>query len=181
MKRVNEVIIVEGKHDIARLKAFLDADIIETKGSSLPDSTINLIKELESQGREFLILTDPDYPGEQIRNKLLKIIPNARQAFIPKERARTSKKVGIEHANEEDIIEAISNNITYKEDSMTLSWLDYLDLNLSGKNQSKENRKKLGQKLHIGEANSKTLYKRLNMLGISKEELKKILEEIRNG
>ena len=175
MNRIEEIIIVEGIHDIAHLKQFLDADFIKTDGSSLPEETKQEILSLKEKGKEFIILTDPDYPGEKIRKQLLELIPNAKQAFVRKEKARTSKKVGVEHADKEEILEALENCVTYHEKTNSLSWNEYIELGLSGRKESAKLREKVGFTLHLGFANSKTFYKRLNMLDITKEELEKII------
>ena len=94
MIKIKEVIIVEGQHDIDKMSKYFIADYIKTEGSSLPQVVIDEINFYKNQGREFIIITDPDFPGTQIRNKLLEIIPNSKQAFVRKENARTAKKVG---------------------------------------------------------------------------------------
>ena len=56
MRKVNEIIIVEGKHDIAFLKSFIEADFIETSGTSIPSSTLKLINTYKEQGRNLQYL-----------------------------------------------------------------------------------------------------------------------------
>ena len=63
------VIVVEGKTDVQRLQNIIDADYVICNGSAISQETIDLIKEL-SKVRKVIILTDPDYPGTQIRNKI---------------------------------------------------------------------------------------------------------------
>lgn len=59
---IKEVIIVEGKSDIARVKLAVDADMIATGGLGLSRDTIH---EIESayHTRGIIIFTDPDGPG----------------------------------------------------------------------------------------------------------------------
>ena len=181
MIKIEEVIIVEGVHDIAHLKTFINADFVETGGSSLPKSTQEFLLQLKSEGRNFIILTDPDFPGEKIRKQLLELLPDAKQAFVRKEKARTAKKVGVEHASKEEILSALENCVTYSEKSDLISWSEYIDLGVSGKKNSAYLRKRLGDELHIGEANSKTFFSRLNMLNIDKDKLMALIEEINHG
>ncbi|MGN1405203.1 MAG: DUF4093 domain-containing protein, partial [Erysipelotrichaceae bacterium] len=106
-----------------------------------------------------------------IRRKLNYSIKGLKNAFVLKEDARTSKKVGIEHASKEILEEALSNLITYTESKETLSYNDFLDLGLSGRENSAELRDKLNRRYHLGKCNGKTLFKRLNMLGLGREEI----------
>ena len=61
MKRINEIVVVEGKTDSQLLKELYDVDTIETHGLGLDDKTLELIKEA-SNTRGVIVLTDPDYP-----------------------------------------------------------------------------------------------------------------------
>ena len=67
--KINEVIIVEGKTDTQVLKSFLDVDTIETGGSGLNQKTLDYIKTT-SLTRDIIVMTDPDFPGKQIRDKI---------------------------------------------------------------------------------------------------------------
>lgn len=176
--RIKEILIVEGKNDTNRLKSFFDCDTIETHGSQLSNRTLRMI-EIANQKRGVIIFTDPDFPGEKIRNIINQKVKGCKNAFIDKKKARTSKKVGIEHASREDLMESLSHLMTYTEEfNETLTWNEFLDLGLSGKSDCSNKRRILEEYLHIGKSNAKTLYKRLNMIQITKEECKKILEEI---
>jgi ribonuclease M5 len=52
-----------------------------------------------------------------------------------------------------------------------LSWSDYLSLNLNNKSK----RKMITDKLKISESNHKQLFKRLNMMNMDINEIKKIM------
>lgn len=175
--KIKEVIVVEGKNDSNVLKSFFECDTIETHGTCLSEYTLQLIKKAKDI-RGVIIFTDPDSPGEKIRNEINQRINGCKNAFIPKELSRTDKKVGIEHASKKDLEEALKTCMTFDssiERKITLQ--DFMDLHLSGYPESKVLRKKVGYKLKIGESNAKTLCNRCNMLGVKKEELEKILEE----
>ncbi|MDR3215252.1 MAG: ribonuclease M5 [Bacilli bacterium] len=174
--KINEVIVVEGYHDMQHLKNFIDADIIVTNGSALNEDTISLIKKA-NETRGVIIFTDPDYPGEKIRDTIVKRIGNTKHAFLKKEDAIDihKHKVGIEHASPLLIKEALSNTITFNINDNTLTWHDYLSLNLSG---NKQKRLKLCNYLNIGPCNNKTLYHRLNMINLNKDKIFKIMEVI---
>ena len=74
---IQEVIVVEGKSDIARLRQSVDADVIATEGFCLRKDVLKEIA-LAYKQRGIIILTDPDSAGERIRAFLAKRFPNAR-------------------------------------------------------------------------------------------------------
>lgn len=176
--KLNEVIVVEGKHDSQKLQSFFDVDTIETNGLHLSSEKIQFIRELHEK-RGVILFLDPDSAGERIRNRLNTAIPNLKNAFIDKTKCRTSKKVGIEHANQEDLEAALSNVISYGDKiEDTLRYDEYLALGFQGQEHSRALRKKVGNLLFLGECNAKTLFKRLNMYQINYEALSKIVEEL---
>ena len=172
---IKEVIVVEGKNDTKRLKEFFDVETIETHGLGLDKETIEYIKKVNEK-RGIILFLDPDIPGEKIRNKLNNEIPNLKNAFVLKQDARTNKKVGIEHASKQILEEALDNLVTYKDMQESLSKQDYFKLGLSGLSDSASKRDKLSKYYHLGKCNSKTMYKRLNMLGITYKDIENILK-----
>ena len=76
------------------LKSFLDADIVITNGSEVSHETLEFIKEANKR-QGVIILTDPDYPGLQIRNKINSYTTGCKNAFVEKSKAIKGKKVGI--------------------------------------------------------------------------------------
>lgn len=179
MKKIQQVIVVEGKNDTKNLKQYFDCDTIETHGTHLGKDVLDQIKE-ENKRRGIIIFTDPDTPGNTIRNKINEEIPNCLNAFVNKKNARTEKKVGIEHASKEVLEEALENLVNFEEATGTLTTNDLYEMHLLGQSNSKELREKLAERLHLGTCNAKTLLKRLNHLDITKEELKKEVHEKTN-
>ena len=175
MISINEVIIVEGKHDVSFLKTFLDASFIVTEGTSIPSSTIDLINAYKASGKQFIILTDPDYPGTYIRNKLLQIIPDAKVGFVDKEKAKTSKKVGIEHSDEQTIMETLRNLVTISKNCVNISRSDLYEIGLFGNENSQKIRNMVCTTLKIGKCNFNSFFQRINSLGITKEQLMNII------
>ena len=171
---IKEVIVVEGVNDTKRLKEFFEVETIETHGLGLDEKTIDLIRKINEK-RGVILFLDPDTPGEKIRHKINALIPGLKNAFVMKEDARTSKKVGIEHADKQVLQEALENLVTYGEKESTLSLEEYDELGLRGRSDSASRREKVAAYFHLGRCNGKTLYKRLNMAMISYEEIKKIL------
>ena len=171
---IKEVIVVEGVNDTKRLKSFFDVDTIETHGLGLNKSTIELIKEINSK-RGVILFLDPDTPGEKIRNRLNSEIPNLKNAFVLKEDARTSKKVGVEHASKQILEEALNNLVTYAECKESLSEDEFYELGLKGNENSINKRDLVSKTFHLGKCNGKTMFKRINMLGLTYDDIKKIL------
>ena len=173
MKRINEIIVVEGKTDSTILKELFDVDTIETHGLALDQKTLDLIKSM-SQKRGIIVLTDPDYPGMKIRNQINEYVGHCQNAFVEKKDAIGKKKVGIAEARKEAIIEALENVVTFSKDEESISWNEFLSLDIVG---HKEKRLKVYELFHLGYGNVKTLFKRLNMAGITKTMIEKELEK----
>ncbi len=171
---IREVIVVEGENDVKHLKSFMDVDAISVSGLGITKETIEMIKALNEK-RGVIVFCDPDHPGEKIRAKINEAIPGLKNAFINKKDARTSKKVGVEHATKEKILEALDNLVTYKENECTISESDMVELGLVG---DKRLRDKVSAYYHLGEPNVKTMRKRLNMLEVKKEEVQKTICKI---
>ena len=80
----NEVLVVEGKNDKARILAiFPNLEVIITNGSEISDKTLEMIEEL-SKNNKIILFLDPDFPGERIRNKILERVPKCENVFIKK-------------------------------------------------------------------------------------------------
>lgn len=175
----NEVVVVEGKNDKARLLAiFPNLNVITTNGSEISEDTLELIKKM-SLNHPIILFLDPDYPGERIRSKILEKVPNSKHVFIEKSKAIDYKKhkVGVEHATKKDIIEALEHSLTYKKDLETITFGQLFELGLLGGNKSQLKRIYLSKKLHLGSPNGKTLLKRLNALSLTSEEVREILND----
>ncbi len=171
---IKELIVVEGINDTKRLQSYFDVETIETHGLGLKKEIIELIKKANEK-RGVILFLDPDIPGEKIRRRLNDEIPGLKNAFILKEDGRTKKKVGIEHASKEVLEEALQNLVTYTDSRQSLSLEEFYELGLAGADDSASRREKVYRRFHLGKCNGKTLFKRLNMLGIEKAEIEKIL------
>lgn len=176
MMEIKEVIVVEGKNDSNTLRSYFNCDTIETHGTHLSEATLAMIQKARDT-RGVIIFTDPDAPGEKIRSIINQKINGCKNAFIAKEDAKTSKKVGIEHASKQDLENALSTCITYDQGvEKNIQLQDLIELRLSGYPESKQLRLQAGKKLHIGHCNAKTFCQRCNMLKITREELEKVMK-----
>lgn len=173
---IKEVIVVEGKADTSRLKEiFPDIYTIETGGSAIDESTIELIRHAQ-QTRGVIILTDPDYPGMRIRSIINERVPGCKNAYIEREKAVDAKKhkIGVEHCCAEDIIEALKDLTVVNDEPTTVNYSDLMDLGYVGKPYSQDLRTKASIQLKLGYNNAKQFYRKVQMFNISYETLKDI-------
>ena len=172
--KVKEVIVVEGKNDTKRLKSFLDCETIETQGLALNKKTLSYIKEV-SQRRGVILLLDPDGPGNKIRARINEAIPGLKNAFVDQNKAHGKRKIGIEHASKEAILEALDHLISYQIDHQSISLKDFNALGLNGREDAFKRRKIVSAYFHLGDCNAKTCFKRLNLLGLSLQDVEEVL------
>lgn len=179
MKKIKEVLVVEGKNDTKNLKQYFDCDTIETNGTHLGKEVLMRIKK-EKERRGIIIFTDPDTPGNTIRNKINEEIPGCLNAFVNKKNARTEKKVGIEHASQEALEEALENLVSFEQSKGTLTTNDLYELGLLGSDNAKEKREQISEKLHLGTCGAKTFLKRINHLGWDRKQFEEELHDKTN-
>ena len=175
--KFNEIVVVEGLHDLERLKKiFPDMDILITNGSEIEENLPTIIEA--SKKRDIILFLDPDYPGERIRKRIQQVIPNAKHAFLKKDLAisKNKKKVGIEHAKDSDLIDALNNYLTPVESTNLVTYLDLYNLGLFGNKYSQKLRDKVCEKLNLGHTNGKTFLKRINMFNITIKEVENALK-----
>lgn len=166
-KHIKEILVVEGKNDTNRLKQFFDCDTIETGGDQVSAETLGRIAQAQ-KSRGVIVFTDPDRPGEHIRSVISRKIPGVKHAFIEKAKAKTDKKVGVEHAEKKDLEESLTNCVTFMPETHTLDWDDFIDFGLVGNASRRES---VCQHFHVGKCNAKTAFKRLNQIGITGQEI----------
>lgn len=173
---IKEVIVVEGKDDVAAVKRAVDCEIITTDGHHFPKDLFKRIKKAQEE-KGVIVLTDPDYAGEKIRKAINKAVPGVKNAFLPRDLSIKNEDIGIENAKPEDIIEALKNaKAVYESPRVEFSFQDLVEYGIVGPG-SKDLRIFLGKELSIGYANGKQFLKRLNNYNIEREQLEeKILK-----
>ena len=163
---IKEVLVVEGRSDVARIRAsHIDVDMITTDGFNL---------------KPHIILTDPDRAGEQIRKFLTDRFPKAKHAFIPRKDAIANNDLGVEQASPEAIRLALSKVrcATY-EPQETFTMQDIAAAGLNGTPDAADRRAEVGAILGIGYGNAKQFLKRLNHYGVTRDEWDDALRQIR--
>ena len=191
MRKIKEVIVVEGRYDKNTLAQVVDATVVETGGFSVFNDREKLafLRRL-AEKRGLILLTDPDGAGFVIRNHLKGAIPRQqlKQAYVPdiagKERRKRHPgkegKLGVEGMRPEVLLEAlrragatIDEKSTVKGKSITKA--DLYDLGLIGPD-SVEKRKALCKGLELPEhLSANALVEVLNLL-MSREELEKLFQ-----
>ncbi len=176
---IKEVIIVEGKDDMAAIKQAVEAEIIATHGYAISKDIYKRI-ETAYKTKGIIIFTDPDYAGENIRRKLSERFPKCKQAYLSQDEAREGENIGIENAEPKSIIRALRKAKAAEQVKRTEFTMN--DLNkwfLAGNENASQNRAKLGQELGIGYGNAKTFLSRLNNFNINREEFEKAAKSVK--
>lgn len=174
-KKIDGIIVVEGKTDVAFLNEFIEAEFVITNGSEIPEETIDYLKK-SCENRDIFVLTDPDSPGKRIRDILDGNIKGLHHCFVEKEKSIKGGKVGVAESTKEEVIHALENAFkTEIKPRGNLIMADLQKLNLAGSADAENNRQKISKKLRLGYGNAKTFLKRLNNNGITIEELKSLL------
>ena len=190
MRRIKEVIVVEGRYDKNALSQVVDAVIIETHGFGVfnDKERLALLRRLAAE-KGLILLTDSDGAGFVIRNFLKGAIPKEqmKQAYIPdvygKERRKAAPgkegKLGVEGMPPAVLLEALERAGAAFEDGTAagpadpLTKADFYALGLSGGRDSGARRAALLKRLGLPErmtANAmleavNLLYRREDFLG----------------
>ncbi len=176
---IQEVIIVEGRDDTRRLKEVVQCETIETNGSAINETVMGEIAVALST-RGAIVLTDPDYPGKQIRHKIRKRFPDIKEAFVDRRQAKSNKgKFGVEHADDREILRALSIVLSNAPNAPDIySAKDMNHYKLSGHPRSKKLRESVCTSLGIEYSNGKELRNKLNRYQIPIDTLEAILEKV---
>jgi ribonuclease M5 len=173
---IQEVIVVEGKDDVSAVKHAVDCQIIVTSGFGYPEDLFDRIREAQKRCG-VIILTDPDYAGERIRNEIAKEVPGCKHAFIPRELATRKGNIGVENASAEVIREALKTCRTERDGVDRYTQSDMVRYGLCGGKGSKDLRIRIGRILGLGYGNTLQFMRRLNHFDISQEELQAAIKE----
>jgi len=175
---IREVIVVEGKSDVAAIRRSVEADCLITGGFSLTPELIGQI-EAAYKRRGIIILTDPDSAGERIRTFLRKRFPQAGHAFIPRAEAiGEDGRIGVEKADPAQIRAALEK-VRVAEITVINEFgvADLVDAGIAGGAAATMKRAFLGAELGLGWANAKTFLHRLNTYGVNRREFEAALEK----
>lgn len=192
MRRIREVIVVEGRYDKNALKQVVDAVVVETKGFGVFNDRerLALLRRLAAE-RGLILLTDSDGAGFVIRNFLKGAIPKSqlKQAYIPdvpgKERRKAAPgregKLGVEGMPPRVLLEALERaGATFEDggpvpDRQSVTKADFYDLGLTGGPDSAAKRAALLKKLGLPERmTANALLEAVNLLYGREEFLREV-------
>lgn len=166
---IKEAIVVEGRDDTAALRPVTDALIIETHGFGIKKETWQLLEKAYRE-KGLIILTDPDFSGEEIRRRLTEKFPESKHSYMPRKKATKKGDIGVENASPEDIAEALSKVCTIsRKEAAEFTQRDLDRAGLSGRPDSKDRRRRVGDLLGIGYGNSGAFLKKLNSFGVTRD------------
>lgn len=169
---MNPVIVVEGTTDFTKIKQVGYKYCVKTCGFCVSRETISFLKTV-ANNRKIVLLFDPDGPGRNIAKKVKEQIPEA--VILDPFKASESKrhgKVGIAYISIDKLKEALKDFPFDNNEEKTLSLLDLQELGLAG---NKARRIRIANYYNISSSSLNSLLDSLNMLCISKEELKGVI------
>ncbi|MCL6516622.1 DUF4093 domain-containing protein [Alicyclobacillus sp.] len=170
--RVREIVVVEGWHDKQAVDRAVDADVFVLGGDRVAARTIDELRRASAH-RGVILLTDPDGPGERIRGRIDRAVPNCKHAQIPRRLAIGHGRVGIEYADPQAIRNAILAARPTEDAPGRAPEFQLEDLAAAGLTRHPDaarRRRLVGERLGIGYANAKAFLKKLNALGVTRAE-----------
>ncbi len=197
MKKIREVIVVEGRYDKNALCQVVDATVVTLGGFSVFNDREKLafLRRL-AEKRGLIVLTDSDGAGFVLRNYLRGALPRDRvkQAYIPDIRGKEKRKrapgkegkLGVEGMSPQVLLESLRRaGATFEgEDapaapaSAPITKTDLFLLGLSGRPDSAARRSALLARLDLPEhLTANGLLEALNLL-FGREELETVLREM---
>ncbi|MBQ9493464.1 MAG: DUF4093 domain-containing protein [Oscillibacter sp.] len=200
MRRIAEVIVVEGKYDKNTLSQAVDASVVTLEGfAAFHDrEKLSFLHRL-AEKRGLIVLTDSDGAGFVLRNFLKGALPPERvkHAYIPdihgKERRKRTPgregKLGVEGMRPEILLDALRRaGATFLDESprekpeeapITIS--DFFAWGLTGAPDSAERRRALLKRLSLPEKlSTHALLDALNLL-YGRERFREVLRAFKRG
>lgn len=195
MKRVKEVIVVEGRYDKNTVSQVVDATVVTLGGFAVfhDKEKLAFLRRL-AEKRGLILLTDSDGAGFVLRNYLKGALPKdkVKQAYIPdvkgkerrKRRGGKEGKLGVEGMPPAVLLEALRRcGATFEDGSAppdrrdAITKADLFALGLSGGEGSAEKRRRLLKRLDLPEhLTANAMVEALNLL-FDREELAALLAE----
>ena len=196
MRKIKEVIVVEGRYDKNTLSQIVDATVVTVGGFSVFNDKEKLafLRRLANE-RGLIVLTDSDGAGFVIRNHLKGALPKdkVKQAYIPdvmgkerrKRHAGKEGKLGVEGMKPDVLLETLRKaGATFLDEEADapvqkepLTKADLFELGLTGGTDSAEKRQALLKKLELpSKLTVNGLLEALNLL-YDRETLERVLNE----
>lgn len=169
MRKLREVVVVEGRYDKDTLSQVVDAVILETAGFGVfNDRQRQSLLRRMAKKRGLIVLTDSDAAGFVIRNFIRSCVPaeQVKHAYIPdrygkerrKKRASKEGKLGVEGMRPQILLDALVRaGATFEDEDRngreegSITKTDLFVKGLSGGEHSREKRLSLMRKLDLPE------------------------------
>jgi ribonuclease M5 len=176
---LQEVVVVEGYHDAEAVKRAVAAEVIVTSGYAISAQTFALIALAQARCG-VVVLTDPDFAGEQIRRRISAAVPGCQHAFLSRDEATKNHDIGIEHAKPEVIREALEKARVHCADNVSAEFdgADMIAWGLVGVPTAAQRRQALGKALGIGNASAKAFRQRLNAFKVERSAFEAAMARI---
>ncbi len=155
MRKIKEIIIVEGNYDKSKLSNLVDATIVVTDGFMIykDKNKCDMLRKLAEKNGA-IIFTDSDSAGFQIRNFLKNLLRglNVRHAYIPDIKGREKRKnhhskegfLGVEGVDDSLILAALENaGFDEREEERLITKADFYMDGFTGGGDSAQKRDKL--------------------------------------
>ena len=193
MKKISQVIVVEGKYDLIKLSSIVDALIITTDGFRIfKDKEKRELIKTVGEKNGVIVFTDSDAAGFKIRAFLTSILPKEmiKHAYIPNIEGKEKRKeapskeglLGVEGVDDSVILNALEKagaqiKITGSNDRR-ITKFDLLELGLNGCQDSSTLRRKLLKYMNLPtRMSSNSMLDVLNCL-VTYNELKDVMKNL---
>ncbi len=174
---IDGILVVEGKEDSSYLSSFIDAEYVITNGYEIPETELDYLNTA-SKFKQIIVLVDPDKAGREIELRLKNKLAKADYLNVEISRCNRGQKNGVAECDQEEILKVLRPYLTNgKSKNSGILQEKKLKIELSDKSL----RDYLAGKYHLGKCNNKTLFKRLETLKISEQELLSSIKEYRDG
>lgn len=175
MKKIALVgpLIVEGKEDKAFLSSYIESPILILNGLDIKSPVVSILKRYCNE-ITFILLTDPDEAGDQIRINLKNNKINVENVYLNEIRNVRGNKKGVAEADIECIKQALKGYINENYKKITVSNTIFYKYSLIGQG-SKTKRAQICKKLGVDLLSANNFKLLLEILKIDEEGLANLL------
>ncbi len=160
------ILVVEGKSDYNLIRKLnKDVEVFITGGLGLDKEKIEDLKKIsEKHNKKIVVLTDPDVPGQIIRNKISENISGVYHIYVNKSLANKKNNIGIESMELKELEKTLSQKL-YKETKNKKEY-SMSDLIKIGIYNDTKKRMDFCNKHAISYGNNKNVLRQINNYGI---------------
>jgi len=179
LKNKSYCYIVEGKTDEDKLKKLGVRFVVKTNGKFIKREILENIKRI-AEHRNIVLVLDPDPVGQQIRVSLEERLNyNCIVIKTKMYKSHDKNKIGIAQMKMNDLKDVLNQCLIHDEktnEKMSIEKESLIELGCAGPN-SKLNRELIMDKLKISCSSTKEFLSLLQMMEVTKEDIKNLLVE----